>query len=149
MVNYLEAELDAIFGALAHPIRRAMLSRLSHGGATVGELAAPFQLSAPAISRHLRVLESAGLLERRIDGRIHRIGLSPAPLREAMAWLEEHRRFWEPRLDRLVQYLESSTAKEESSWHRKNSARTSRFVSNARSRRRPRGSTRRGRKRKS
>jgi DNA-binding transcriptional ArsR family regulator len=144
MVKYSEDELDSVFSALSHPTRRAILGRLSRNGATVGELAEPFDLSPPAISRHLRVLESAGLLQRRVDGRIHRIGLAPGPLQEAAQWLEEHRRFWEPRLDALVRYVEETTKEEEATWKPRKSARTSRSGSSGRSPRRPTRSSRHG-----
>src|SRR5262245_7206664 len=148
MVNHSEAELDAVFAALAHPARRAILQRLARGGATAGELAAPFRVSLPAISKHLRVLENAGLLQRRIDGRIHRIGLGSKPLLVATRWLEEHRRFWEPRLDALVRYLEQPPQEEESSWKARRPRRPSHSGSNAASPRPPRESSRRGRRRK-
>lgn len=101
-----ESRLDAVFAALADPTRRAILERLAGSGATVTQLAEPFDMSLPAVSKHLRVLERAGLLKRRVAGRTHRIGLATEPLNEATRWLEEHRRFWEPRLDRLAAYLE-------------------------------------------
>jgi DNA-binding transcriptional ArsR family regulator len=144
MVNYQPSPLDAIFGALAHPVRRAMLERLSRDGATAGELAEPFDLTLPAVSRHLGVLESAGLIRRRVDGRIHRFGLAAPALRGAMAWLEEHRRFWEPRLDALARYLEGTSSTGEEQWKPRKSARTSRSGSNAGSRRRRSGSSKRG-----
>jgi DNA-binding transcriptional ArsR family regulator len=148
MVNYSEDALDAAFAALSHPVRRAILKRLARGGATAGELAEPFRLSLPAISRHLRVLETAGMLRRRVDGRIHRIGIEPGPLREAALWLEEHRRFWEPRLDALVKYLEGTPREEDAAWKHRKPAPTSRSGSSARSPRRPSGSSRHGRRRK-
>src|ERR1700730_5017966 len=110
MVNYstAAAPLDATFGALADPTRRAILARLTHGEATVSELAAPFDVSLPAVSKHLRVLESAGLLRREIDGRIHRCRLAAQPMREAATWIETYRAFWETQLDALANYLEST-----------------------------------------
>jgi DNA-binding transcriptional ArsR family regulator len=114
MVNYSVAShntpLDATFGALADPTRRAILARLARGGATVTELAAPFDVSLPAVSKHLRVLESAGLLHREIDGRIHRCRLAPRPMKDAAAWIETYRVFWEGQLDALANYLESTGA---------------------------------------
>src|SRR5580765_5784474 len=104
MVNEQTATLDAAFAALAHPVRRAMLERLAHKGATAGELARPFAMSLPAVSRHLRVLEEAGLLERRVVGRVHRLAIVPGPLRTVEQWLSEHREFWEQRLDALARY---------------------------------------------
>ena len=106
MVNYSiasdDAPLDATFGALADPTRRAILARLARGEATVTELAAPFDVSLPAVSKHLRVLESAGLLRREIDGRIHRCRLAPEPMKDAAAWIETYRVFWEAQLDALA-----------------------------------------------
>ena len=98
--------LDLLFSALSDPIRRAILARLAEGEATVGDLARPFPVSLPAISKHLRVLERAGLLERRIEGRVHRCRLQPRPLKDAVDWLAEYRQFWERQLDALEAYLE-------------------------------------------
>jgi DNA-binding transcriptional ArsR family regulator len=112
MVNYPESSssqiLDATFGALADPTRRAILARLAQGENTVTELAAPFHVSLPAVSKHLRVLESAGLLQRKIDGRIHRCRLAAQPMKDAAAWIETYRAFWEAQLDALANYLEST-----------------------------------------
>jgi DNA-binding transcriptional ArsR family regulator len=104
MVNY--SSLDRTFAALADPTRRAILSRLALGEANVSELAEPFSISLPAISKHLRVLEEAGLLVRRKEGRTHHCNLRPEPLGDAAEWLEEARRFWDDRLDALAQFLE-------------------------------------------
>ena len=106
MVNY--SSLDRTFAALADPTRRAILSRLALGEANVSELAEPFSISLPAISKHLRVLEEAGLLERRKEGRTHHCRLRPEPLSEAAQWIEEARRFWDERLDALAQFLEQT-----------------------------------------
>jgi DNA-binding transcriptional ArsR family regulator len=112
MVNYPRAAgaelLDATFGALADPTRRAILARLTLGEANVTELATPFDISLPAVSKHLRVLESAGLLQREIDGRIHRCRLAAQPMKNAAAWMETYRAFWEAQLDALAHYLEST-----------------------------------------
>ncbi len=91
---------------MADPTRRAILARLAAGEATAGELAAPFKMSLPAVSKHLKVLESAGLLIRQREGRIHRCRLDPAPMKQAVDWIEAHRRFWEARFDSLAQYLD-------------------------------------------
>jgi len=104
MVNY--SSLDRTFAALADPTRRAILSRLGLGEANVSELAEPFSISLPAISKHLRVLEEAGLLVRRKEGRTHHCHLRPDPLGDAVEWIEEARRFWDDRLDALAQFLE-------------------------------------------
>ena len=101
-------QLDLTFGALADPTRREILSRLAVGDATVGELAAPFEISRPAISKHLRVLERAGLIHRTRDGRVRRCSLEAAPMREAAEWVERYREFWEDRLDALAAYLENN-----------------------------------------
>jgi DNA-binding transcriptional ArsR family regulator len=105
--NHDDDRLDSVFAALADPTRRAILARLSGGDATVGELAAPFAMSRPAVSKHLTVLERAGLLTRLADGRVNRCVLDPEPLREASSWVERYRRYWEGSLDRLVEYLET------------------------------------------
>lgn len=99
-------QLDSIFGALADPTRRAILARLSQGEATVGELAQPFDVSRPAISKHLRVLERAGLVRRTPDGRMSRCELDAVPMREAAEWVERYRNFWEKQLDELKRYVE-------------------------------------------
>ncbi len=98
--------LSAVFHAMADPTRRAILARLAAGEATAGELAAPFEMSLPAVSKHLKVLENAGLLVRRREGRVHRCQLDPAPMKRAVDWIEVHRRFWEARLDSLALYLD-------------------------------------------
>ena len=105
--------LDAIFGALADPKRRSILRRLTEGDATVAELAAPFEVSQPAISRHLKVLERAGLISRsrRATARLSR--LEAEPLREATEWLAGYREYWEEshdRLDELLAWLQDDEA---------------------------------------
>jgi DNA-binding transcriptional ArsR family regulator len=97
--------LSAIFGALADPTRRAILDRLSNGVQSVTELAAPFQMSQPAISKHLKVLEKAGLVVRTKDAQWRPRVINAAPLKDANAYLEQYRKFWEERLDRLEAYL--------------------------------------------
>jgi DNA-binding transcriptional ArsR family regulator len=116
MVKYSSNTLDATFSAVADPIRRAILTRLAHGEASVTELAGPFNVSLPAISKHLRVLETAGLLSREKDGRIHRIRLAPEPLKQAAEWIAYYRQFWEEQLDRLSDYLNELNKKEEPLW---------------------------------
>jgi len=113
MVKYGGSPLDRTFAALADPTRRAILARLSGGPATVTELAHPFRMSLPAVSKHLRVLESAGLLSRRRSGRVHHCRLAPAPLRHAAGWIGEYRRFWETQLDALGQFLEKQIKSKE------------------------------------
>src|SRR5262245_37282427 len=97
--------LSAIFAALADPTRRAILVRLSSGQATVTELAAPFAMSLPAISKHLKVLENAGLISRGRDAQWRPCRLEAQPIKEAADWLEQYRAAWEDRLDRLDQFL--------------------------------------------
>src|ERR1051325_8886948 len=100
-------DLDSVFAALAHPIRRAIIERLSAGDCAVADLAKPPALSAPAISKHLRVLEDAGLLEQTPDGRVRRCALVAAPLSAAFAWIVQYRLFWEEALDALAAHGES------------------------------------------
>ena len=90
-----EDRLDAAFQALGDRTRRALLARLAIGPAMVTELARPFDMSLPAVSRHIRVLETAGLIARSVDGRVHRCSLAAAPLQSVEAWLSHYRRFWE------------------------------------------------------
>ena len=100
------SNLDAVFGALADPTRRAILARLATGDASVNELAAPFEISQPAVSRHLKVLEHAGLVERAIDRQRRPARLKAEPMADAVRWLEEFRRFWSGSLDQLDSLLE-------------------------------------------
>src|SRR5262245_31676292 len=104
--------LDATFAALADPTRRAILARLASGQATVQELAAPFEISQPAISKHLKVLERAGLISRGRDAQRRPRRLEPRPLLEANQWLERYRRFWEPSLRRLDDLLDEMKAEQ-------------------------------------
>lgn len=98
--------LDRLFGALSDRTRRAILERLARGPARVSELALPFAMSLPAVSRHLKVLEQAGLVSRSVDGRIHHCSLSPQPLQEIRRWVDEQRGFWEGSLRSLARYVE-------------------------------------------
>ena len=104
--------LTATFAALADPTRRAIVARLATGECTVTELAAPFRMSMPAISRHLRVLESAGLISRRREAQSRPCRLEAAPLEEVAAWADRYRGIWEGRLDRLDTYLQGLKARE-------------------------------------
>lgn len=101
MVAYQSAALDAVFHALADPTRRAMLHRLAGGERSVGELARPFRMSLAAASKHLKVLEGAGLVRRRVAGRIHWCRLEARRLEQARRWLAFYERFWTDRLDAL------------------------------------------------
>jgi DNA-binding transcriptional ArsR family regulator len=102
-----------VFGALADPTRRAIVQRLTEGEATVTELAEPFDVSLPAISRHLRVLENANLLARQKDGRHYRCRLVEDPLKDAMAWIVHYGAFWEERLDSLEALFDRSLTRPE------------------------------------
>jgi DNA-binding transcriptional ArsR family regulator len=104
--------LDATFAALADPTRRAILTRLASGQASVMELAKPFRMSQPAISKHLRVLERAGLISRGRDAQRRPRRLEAQPLAEASSWLERYRQFWEKRFQRLDALLEEMKASE-------------------------------------
>jgi DNA-binding transcriptional ArsR family regulator len=100
-----EDQLSVIFGALADPTRRAILARLADGDATVTELAEPFSISMPAISRHLKVLERAGLISRSRSGQWLSSTLEAAPLKEATDWMERYRQFWDENFERLDAHL--------------------------------------------
>ena len=102
-----EQRLDAVFGALSHRTRRALLQRLGGGPASVTALAEPMPMTLAAVSKHLRVLERAGLVRREVDGRVHRCSLDAAPLDDAAQWLEHHQRFWSSTLDALARHVES------------------------------------------
>lgn len=100
-----------MFAALAHPIRRAIVERLSVGDCSVGELAQPHGVTAPAISKHLRVLEEAGLLQQTPDGRVRRCALKARPLSAAFSWIVQYRLFWEDTLDAVAARAERPTKK--------------------------------------
>lgn len=101
-----EERLDRTFAALADPTRRAIIARLAKGAASVTELAEPFEMSLPAVSKHLKVLEQAGLVARGRERQWRPARLEPEPLKEVADWAERYRRFWEERYDRLEEYLE-------------------------------------------
>lgn len=101
----MDAVLDRTFAALADPTRRAILARLAAGEASVSELAAPFDISLPAISRHLKVLEQAGLISRGRAAQWRPCRLEATPLREVASWVEHYRRFWDTSFDRMDAYL--------------------------------------------
>lgn len=103
---HTDDQLSITFAALADPTRRAILTRLAKGEATVGELGEPFDMSAPAISKHLRVLEGAGLIQREVDARWRICRLRAEPMHDAHDWLEAYRQHWEGNLDRLVEFVE-------------------------------------------
>ena len=106
-------QLSTTFAALADPTRRAILARLLSGERSVTELAEPFNMSMPAVSKHLRVLERAGLIARRRDAQWRRCRIDAGPLKEVAGWTERYRHIWEERLDRLDRYLQHVTTKEE------------------------------------
>lgn len=106
MTASAEERLDLVFGALADRTRRALLGQLSTAPASVTRLAAPHQMSLPAVSKHLRVLEHAGLIRRTIDGRVHRCTLDAAAMREADQWLAHYRMFWGHTLSALSDYID-------------------------------------------
>lgn len=108
MVKYPPATLNRTFAALADPTRRRILAQLAQGDRCVTRLARRHAMSLPAVSKHLRVLEKAGLLRRRRYGRVHEMQLEAKPLKQAAQWVEEYRKFWEGSLDRLATYLEQT-----------------------------------------
>jgi DNA-binding transcriptional ArsR family regulator len=113
MVQSIQADqLSATFGALADPTRRAILARLASGEASVTQLAEPFEMSMPAVSKHLKVLERAGLIARGREAQWRPCRLEAAPLKDAADWVEEYRRFWEQSFDRLDDYLRELKKKE-------------------------------------
>lgn len=108
-------QMDLVFGALADPTRRAILARLADGEATVNELVAPFELSQPTISKHLKVLEGAGLVSRGRNAQFRPVRLNAKPLAEASRWIGDYRRFWDESLDQLEAYVKDLQAKGEPS----------------------------------
>ena len=104
--------MDNTFAALADPTRRAMLERLSGGGLPVTALAEPFQVSLPAISKQLRVLERAGLVTQEKDGRVRRCRLEAGPMKQAVDWIGQYRRFWDQQVESLASYLEDTAEKD-------------------------------------
>jgi DNA-binding transcriptional ArsR family regulator len=144
MVNCSTNGLDIVFGALANPTRRAVLARLRQGERSVGELAEPFGMSLPGFTKHLGILEGAGLIERTKTGRVVSCQLKEGAMNAALDWLERHEAFWDTQLERLGSYLQR---KESIAWK---SQSTTRPVSKSGASTRPRSplSTRRGRNRK-
>ncbi|HEX2913148.1 MAG TPA: metalloregulator ArsR/SmtB family transcription factor [Chloroflexia bacterium] len=108
MVNNNILEMDKVFSALSDPTRRTILDRLRQGQASISEIAEPFEISLPAISKHLKVLEKAGLISNVKEGRTHYLHLNPQPMKAAMEWLEFYRRLWEDQFDSLADYLAES-----------------------------------------
>jgi len=118
MVKCSSRLLNRTFAALADPTRRRILEHLAQGDHCVTDLARPYAMSLPAVSKHLRVLESAGLVRRRRRGRVHSLKLQAAPMKQASQWIEEYRRFWEERFDRLDAYLHTLQSKEKKNAHK-------------------------------
>ena len=105
MVEYVPPALDSVFHALADRTRRGMVDQLASGACTVSELAAPYAMSLAAASKHVRVLEDAGLLNRTVEGRVHRCSLERRPLAQALSWLRAYTDFWDQRLEALEDLL--------------------------------------------
>jgi DNA-binding transcriptional ArsR family regulator len=145
MVKHSQFALDATFGALSDATRRGILARLASGESSISELAAPYQMSLPAVSKHLRVLESAGLVVRHKDGRVHRCRLIAEPMKDAAEWIERYRLFWEEQFEALARYLEESQAKEENTWQLHKRAPKQHSKSGGHSRHRAQKSSRHGR----
>lgn len=108
-----DAQLDAAFSALAHPARRAILARLAQGAATVNVLAAPLDMSLPAVSKHIRVLENAGLITRGRDAQFRPCTLKPEPLEAVANWADQYRHIWDARFDVMAGVLETMKGKPE------------------------------------
>ncbi|MCC8364384.1 metalloregulator ArsR/SmtB family transcription factor [Lysobacter sp. A6] len=115
MVEYTKAPLDAVFHALADGTRRSMLERLAQRPHNVGELAAPLEMSLAAASKHIQVLERAGLVRREIQGRAHVCSLDAAPMHAGLEWLRHYEAFWNQRLDKLEALLKQEQSKQEKS----------------------------------
>jgi DNA-binding transcriptional ArsR family regulator len=119
MVKYVPS-LDSTFGALADPTRRAILATLMLGQASITELAKPHRMSLPAVMKHIRVLEGAGLVSQAKTGRTRFCQLAPEPLKQAENWISQYRAFWEGTFDSLERYLARQKAKEDQKWQRRN-----------------------------
>jgi DNA-binding transcriptional ArsR family regulator len=142
MVKYSDNELNSIFAALADATRRGILARLAQGEASVSDLAAPFDISLPGVSKHLRVLERAKLIRRRKEGRINRCRLVAEPMKNAAEWIEHYRQFWEEQFDALARFLVGGEG--DKTWPLHNRSPKSGSKSGASSRRQGRKSTGRG-----
>jgi DNA-binding transcriptional ArsR family regulator len=136
MVKYAGPELDATFAALSDATRRGILARLAQGEASVSDLAAPYEISLPGVSKHLRVLERAKLIARRKDGRVNRCRLIAEPMKDAAEWIEPYRQFWEEQFDALARFLAQSQRKGKETCQLHNKARKRGFKSGGYSRRR-------------
>jgi DNA-binding transcriptional ArsR family regulator len=110
MVNYKEQQLNQIFSALSDPTRREMLKRLQSEDMSVADLSSPFPISKSAITKHVKVLENAGLLKRTVDGRVHNCHLEPEPLKQVSDWMKYYEQFWSNKLDALDAFLAKDEA---------------------------------------
>ncbi|MGA2476476.1 MAG: metalloregulator ArsR/SmtB family transcription factor [Terriglobia bacterium] len=144
MVKYSGPELDATFAALSDATRRGILARLAQGEASVSDLAAPYEISLPGVSKHLRVLERAKLMARRKDGRVNRCRLVAEPMKDAAEWIEHYRQFWEQQFDALARFLAQPQRKGKETCQRHNRAPKRGFKSGGYSRRRVRQSSKPG-----
>ncbi|MCI0608001.1 MAG: metalloregulator ArsR/SmtB family transcription factor [Anaerolineae bacterium] len=106
---YYSTSLDHVFSALSDPTRRAIISKLAKGEISIMELASPFNMSLPAVSKHVRILEDAGLLTRKKRGRVHYCRLNAHPLRDAAQWLVFYQQFWDTKLDALANFLKETS----------------------------------------
>src|SRR5689334_3634781 len=147
---YPDTTLDAAFGALSDGTRRAILAQLAAGDRSIKEIAGQFAMTLPAVSKHIRVLERAGLAVVRQEGRVRRCRLIATPLRDAAGWIETYRRFWEASFDRLADYLDTTLTEEGPAWPtarpRRQPAPPPRSKSGAPSERRHSASSTRGRR---
>jgi DNA-binding transcriptional ArsR family regulator len=144
MVKHLQPALDATFAALSDATRRGILAQLALGETSVSNLAAPYDISLPAVSKHLRVLERANLVERRKDGRVHRCRLAAEPMKDAADWIARYKQFWEAQFDALARYLAESLEEEHAQWPAPPPALQQSLKSGGRSRRRAKKCSRRG-----
>jgi DNA-binding transcriptional ArsR family regulator len=145
MVKYSAPALDATFAALSDATRRGILAQLALGETSVSDLATPFKMSLPAVSKHLRVLERAKLVKRRKDGRVHRCRLVAEPMKGAAEWIERYRMFWQEQFDSLARYLEESRNEEDTKWQNQSLHQKQGSKSAARSQRHVKKSSRPGR----
>lgn len=112
MVKYLTSSIDKTLSALSDPTRRAIVERLATGNHSVLQIAKPFNMSLPAVSKHLKILENAGLVNREVNGRVHTLSLVAEPMKNAIDWLNKYRVFWEGQLDSLTHFLNNEKQKE-------------------------------------
>ena len=112
MVKYNEGQLDIIFGALSDPTRRNIIEKLSKDDLIVTEIASDFDMSLPAVSKHIKVLEKAGLVKRKKDGKLHKISYNKEAVKVAWSWIDQYREFWERSFDSLEELLDKKSLKE-------------------------------------